>query len=396
MSSASSFAADDYRRDEDDDRMQDVQFGIPRPGDDDEGPRDRNRHDDNIISLELKAPPVLSFHEMRLADLRRFQIKPVPGIPLNQQAPGVYLHPTEADMVVTVSTEPGTMGNIDTVAVEVASVEHSTTKAGAADDLTLTTLDPTGEESRHLTSEWLKRNLLHSHAFLTAQGQYRLMLRGRVEQRMPTLYLDHMFWTQWSTLDFQRGNKETLESFVHEITELVGDFREECKKALRPLVLTLGLGPSESRPERIVSELLADDAFLHPTPTHRFQASIIQGGLYELLIRFPFLRTMGSYPEEYPPPHSVPDRGTPSRTKIPVVAFVCATLHCCIKEWQHGTHTDLPFSDDSYYKSISTQLRAHHGPWQNFPRHIGYPNTRRDDEGNIWWCFYDDTGNELL
>ncbi|KAJ7575520.1 hypothetical protein C8J56DRAFT_899353 [Mycena floridula] len=48
-----------------------------------------------ILTDRLLVKP---FHEMHLADLRRFQIKPAPE-------PGVYLHPTETDTLVTVSAE---------------------------------------------------------------------------------------------------------------------------------------------------------------------------------------------------------------------------------------------------------------------------------------------------
>ncbi|KAJ7598353.1 hypothetical protein C8J56DRAFT_880985 [Mycena floridula] len=80
--------------------------------------------DGNIISLQLESPPSLSFHEMRLADLRRFQIKPVSGIPLNQQAPGVYLHPTEADTIVTVpaASEPASSQYMDALVAEEAAI----------------------------------------------------------------------------------------------------------------------------------------------------------------------------------------------------------------------------------------------------------------------------------
>ncbi|KAJ7598184.1 hypothetical protein C8J56DRAFT_1038964 [Mycena floridula] len=83
----------------------------------------------NIISLQLESPPPLSFHEMRLADLRRFQIKPVPGIPFNQQAPGVYLHPTEPDTIVTVSAdrEPESP-YMDALAAEEAAIEAEMAK----------------------------------------------------------------------------------------------------------------------------------------------------------------------------------------------------------------------------------------------------------------------------
>ncbi|KAJ7598213.1 hypothetical protein C8J56DRAFT_1039002 [Mycena floridula] len=55
---------------------------------------------------------------------------PVPGIPLNQQASRVYLHPAEADMLVTVCIEPETTSPyIDAlVAEEAATIEAEMAK----------------------------------------------------------------------------------------------------------------------------------------------------------------------------------------------------------------------------------------------------------------------------
>ncbi|KAJ7598340.1 hypothetical protein C8J56DRAFT_913799 [Mycena floridula] len=274
----------------------------------------------NIISLQLEAPPSLSFHEMRLADLRRFQIKPVPGIPLNQQAPGVYLHPTEPDTIVAVFAEPEPESSpyMDALVAEEAAISAEMAKF---DELDRKSIEIAGMAYNY---ERFFSDAFPNSAKAEVDAIYAL---GRA---------------------FRLGAGELPNTAHVQLLKRRGDLtREQCKNDLRQLVVDtfhIQLQADEEARSLVIARLLEHGAFLHQDGD-KFRSPIIRDAFEILDKRF----LSGS------PSNSVGYQ-LPRTTKCQAIALVATALECCLDEWKSGKRVDLAFKAEAYEASYKEYL----------------------------------------
>ncbi|KAJ7598342.1 hypothetical protein C8J56DRAFT_165097 [Mycena floridula] len=265
--------------------------------------------DGNIISLQLESPPSLSLHEMRLADLRRFQIKPVPGIPLNQQAPGVYLHPTEPDTIVTISaaSEPASP-YMDALASEEAAIE---VEMANYDETTRKAIDEAVME--------YNENLFLVDAFPSSNTANR-----------------------WITNALQDASTEPPDAQILKLMQRSGFLSlERWKNELRPLVVDkYHFSPQADQAVQsvVVTNLLQDSTFLQKDED-KFQAPIVKDALDMLQNKL----------------WSNSRFGVTSTTNA--IALVATVLECCLNEWKSGRRIDLGFNTDSYKDRYNEHLQ---------------------------------------
>ncbi|KAJ7598339.1 hypothetical protein C8J56DRAFT_913798 [Mycena floridula] len=274
--------------------------------------------DGNIISLQLESPPSLSFNEMRLADLRRFQIKPVPGIPLNEQAPGVYLHPTEADTIVTVSADPDILL---TVSSESSSYMDELAAEEAAIESEMAKFDESTRKAIDAAVGWYNRDLLSYDAFpYSADAEYEAI---HALQRA-----------------FGLGQEESPDTtHVQVLRRRALLTLEQWKNDLRPLVVDkfhIQLQANEEARSSVITSLLEHGAFLYQDGD-KFRAPIIKDA-FEILDRRLLLGSASD---------SIEYR-LPRTTECQAIAFVAAALECCLDEWKSGKRVDLAFKAEAY------------------------------------------------
>ncbi|KAJ7598183.1 hypothetical protein C8J56DRAFT_912875 [Mycena floridula] len=265
--------------------------------------------DGNIISLMLESPPPLSFHEMRLADIRRFQIKPVPGIPLNQQAPGVYLHPTEPHTIVTVSA-----------AIEAEMAEFD---------------EPVRKEMDAAIRVYNDR-LLRQDAFPSSDTTNTVL-------SIPT---DRQSTSPDATVSnlIQRQGRLALEQWKNELRSLVVERYH------------LDAHANQEAQSAVITNLLKDCAFLNEDG-EEFRASIVKAA-FEILDKRLHLESK---------PNKV--YKLPKMTPCQSIAFVATALECCLDEWKSGQRVDLALKAESYkgrYEEHHKNVRflATRGAWR--------------------------------
>ncbi|KAJ7598173.1 hypothetical protein C8J56DRAFT_912807 [Mycena floridula] len=283
--------------------------------------------DGNIICLMLESPPPLSFHEMRLADIRRFQIKPVPGIPLNQQAPGVYLHPTEPHMILTVSVESEHASSpyMDALAAEQAAIEAEMAEFD----------EPVRKEMDAAIRVYNDR-LLRQDAFPSSDTTNTVL-------SIPT---DRQSTSPDATVSnlIQRQGRLALEQWKNELRSLVVERYH------------LDAHANQEAQSAVITNLLKDCAFLNEDG-EEFRASIVKAA-FEILDKRLHLESK---------PNKV--YKLPKMTPCQSIAFVATALECCLDEWKSGQRVDLAFKAESYkgrYEEHHKNVRflATRGAWR--------------------------------
>ncbi|KAJ7598338.1 hypothetical protein C8J56DRAFT_913796 [Mycena floridula] len=282
--------------------------------------------DGNIIILQLESPPSLSFHDMRLADLIRFQIKPVNGIPLNQQAPGVYLHPTEADTILTVSAEPpeslltapDSSPYLDALAAEEAAIDAEMARY---DDRTRKALDD--------ACRWHTWDLFIGDAFPTPDQKTRSVI----------VILRETFELSLRDAD---EDQEPPDAHVQLVQRRGVLNLEICKNEVRPLVLDryhLSSQAEQTAQSAVVTALLQDSTFLHQDG-EAYRAPILKDAFSIIRER---LWSSSKFVDD-PPPQAI--------------GFSATALECCLDEWKSGRRVDLAFKADSYERRYREHLEA--------------------------------------
>ncbi|KAJ7598341.1 hypothetical protein C8J56DRAFT_165094 [Mycena floridula] len=279
--------------------------------------------DGNIISLQLESPPSLSFHEMRLADLRRFQIKPVSGVPLNQQAPGVYLHPTEADTIVTVSADPDILL---TVSSESSSYMDELAAEEAAIEAEMAKFDEPTRKAMDFAADTYKEWILTEDAFPTSDEA-----NERATIALQIAFQLHAEIPANTHVPIQRRGALALEHYKNELRPLVVDRYHLSPQA------------EQGAQSTVVTNLLQNSTFLN-NDGELFRAPIVKEAFNMLDQK---LRSESQ-------PNTVYTRG--EWTSCQSIALVATALECCLDEWKSGQRVDLAFNADSYAARYNAHL----------------------------------------
>ncbi|KAJ7598203.1 hypothetical protein C8J56DRAFT_880859 [Mycena floridula] len=177
----------------------------------------------------------------RLVGLGRFHIKPVPGIPSNQQQPGVYLHPTEPDMIVTISSEREPMSPyMDASAAEEAAIEAEMAK-----------FDEPARKAIDAAVAWYNLKLFIQDAFPTSDMTKEWAIHALKQLKRPA----------------RMGQEEPVDITPVPLVQRQGLlYLEHGKNELRTLVI----GRYHLRPQAeqavqsaLITDLLQDSTFLH-------------------------------------------------------------------------------------------------------------------------------------